>query len=143
MGKYEPLAEYLRQQRLSEVPMTFAEVERVLGVPLPRSAHSHRPWWANESSGSHIQAKAWLEPGFRTERVDMAGKRLVFVRSDKEPPAPKPSRAPFGFGRVTPMPNVARHPLLGSMKGMIKPAPGVDFTEPADPDWGKRVYEDS
>jgi len=34
-----------------------------------------------------------------------------------------------------------RHPLFGALKGMTFVPPGVDLTEPADPDWGK-VYED-
>jgi hypothetical protein len=33
-----------------------------------------------------------------------------------------------------------RHPLFGALKGMTFIPPGVDLTEPADPDWGK-VYE--
>jgi len=34
-----------------------------------------------------------------------------------------------------------RHPLSGALKGMTFIAPGVDLTEPADPEWGK-VYDD-
>ena len=34
-----------------------------------------------------------------------------------------------------------RHPLFGALKGSTFIPPGVDLTEPADPDWGK-VYED-
>ena len=33
-----------------------------------------------------------------------------------------------------------RSPLFGALKGLTRVAPGVDLTEPADPDWGK-VYE--
>lgn len=34
-----------------------------------------------------------------------------------------------------------RHPLFGSMKGTSIVMPGVDLTQPADPEWGK-VYDD-
>jgi len=34
-----------------------------------------------------------------------------------------------------------RHPAFGSMKGTTIVMPGVDLTQPADPDWGK-VYND-
>jgi hypothetical protein len=137
MGKYEPLANYLRSQRLSEVPMTFAEVEQVLGVPLPPSAYKHRPWWANEASGNHVHARVWLNAGFRAEQVALDDEKVVFVRTRE--PMSRPAKDNGFLGRVTPMPNVERHPLLGSMKGMIRPAPDVDFTEPADPDWGERA----
>jgi hypothetical protein len=33
-----------------------------------------------------------------------------------------------------------RHPLFGFMKGTVRVAPGVDLTEPADPEWGERAY---
>jgi hypothetical protein len=33
-----------------------------------------------------------------------------------------------------------RHPLFGALKDLTFVPPGVDLTEPADPDWGK-VYE--
>jgi hypothetical protein len=33
-----------------------------------------------------------------------------------------------------------RHPLFGALKGVTFIPPGVDLTEPADPDWGE-VYE--
>ena len=42
-----------------------------------------------------------------------------------------------------PMPPVGKvqHPAFGALKGMITLLPSVDYTEPADPEWGK-VYED-
>jgi hypothetical protein len=33
-----------------------------------------------------------------------------------------------------------RHPLFGALKGVTSIPPGVDLTEPADPDWGE-VYD--
>jgi hypothetical protein len=35
-----------------------------------------------------------------------------------------------------------RHPLFGALKGVTSVPPGVDLTEPADPDWGK-IYEEN
>jgi hypothetical protein len=129
MTKYEPLAKYLRSQRISEVPMTFAEVEKVIGAPLPPSAFRHRPWWANDASG-HAHAKAWLEAGYQTERVDMDARRLVFVEFGKTTPV---------AGSLTPGAPHDRHPMLGAMRALGRAAPGVDLTEPADPDWGNRT----
>jgi hypothetical protein len=108
--------------------MTFGEVERVLGAPLPPSAYKYRPWWANEASGSHAQATAWLDSGFRAERVDMLARTLVFVGASADERALTKT--------------YHRHPLLGSMKGMGRAGPGVDLTEPADPDWGRIAFGD-
>ena len=124
MGKYDRLQGFLRQQTLGEIPMRFSEVEEILGGPLPDSARKHRPWWGNEPVG-HVHAQSWINAGFRTERVDMSGERVVFVR------------------RVTLEAPASRHPLLGSLKGLLRPADGVDPTEPADPDWAQLIDDES
>lgn len=103
------------------MPMGFAEVEDVIGNALPSSARRHRPWWGNEPTG-HSHAQAWTAAGFRAERVDMEAERVVFVRG--RPTAGRSKKA------------VERHPLLGSLKGAVRIAPGVDLTQPADPGWG-------
>lgn len=49
-SKYEQLELYLRAvpAKTGEITLSFAEVERILGVPLPASAKSHRAWWGNQ-----------------------------------------------------------------------------------------------
>jgi len=42
---------------------------------------------------------------------------------------------------LPPAKNKERHPIFGALKDITRLVPGVDLTEPADPDWGK-VYED-
>ncbi len=88
MSKYSPLRQYLASRQADEAPMTFADVERVLGFGLPNSARSYQAWWANESSGSHVQKQAWLHAGWKTSRVDLSHEKLVFVRSDAHRPSP-------------------------------------------------------
>ena len=39
-----PLAEYLAQQPTAAVTLTFADIEALLGKPLPRSAATYN-WW--------------------------------------------------------------------------------------------------
>ena len=139
MGKYEPLRSFLERQAAQEVPMTFAEIERVIGTSLPEKSKMLRPWWSNNPN-NNVMTKAWLAAGYRTERVDMGGERLVFRRVGQDMPAASAGSAPRG-GTGSKGDARRRHPILGCMKGTLTILPGVDLTEPADPDWGK-VYDD-
>jgi hypothetical protein len=131
MSKYTPLEIFLRDQRRDLVPMTFAEIEHVIGAPLPPSARKHRPWWSNNPKNSVITA-AWLNAGFRTEEVSMEDERLTFRRSTNRA---QPEEASADQAHRSSQ--IPRHPLFGIWKGFIHIAPGVDLTEPADPEWGK------
>lgn len=128
MGKYEPLTEFLKQQAGSEVRMSFAQIERVIGSKLPPVAQRHRAWWSN-SPTDNVMTKAWIEAGFRSEQVDMENGRLVF-RRDEQTGRP---RAAVGA-------KPGQHPLFGCMKGTVLIPEGVDLTAPADPEWGKLAY---
>ena len=80
MSKYDPLETYLKGQTAAEVPISFREIEAILGRRLPPSAFRHRPWWANDATG-HVHAKAWLSAGYETARVDLKTGTLVFRRA--------------------------------------------------------------
>lgn len=121
MSKYEPLGAYLKKQGKERVPMTFAEIERVTGIKLPASALKHRPWWSNNPQNS-VMTKVWLEAGFESEQVDMEKRKLVFKRV-------RAPRAAGAEGEEKPF-----HPAWGAMKGLIRIMPGVDLTQPADPE---------
>jgi len=135
MSKYSPLGEFLKDQSAAQVPMTFKEIERLTGHKLPASALQHRAWWSNNPRNSVI-TNAWLKAGFRSEQVDMARRKLVFRRMKGAGPKAMPASAGGGdMAGEKPF-----HPLFGIMKGLTRVPPGVDLTEPADPDWGK-VYD--
>ena len=135
MGKYTALADYLRAQKRDEVPMTFVQIERLIGDKLPAS-HRYRAWWSNNSFNS-VMTKAWLDAGFCSEQVDMEEGKLVFRRvRSLTPSSENSSKESSGKG------GSKRHPLIGWMKGTVHIAPGVDLTEPADPEWGKRAWGD-
>ena len=129
MPIYEPLGQFLREKSLSRIPMTFLEVETVIGRKLPASAYRHRPWWANEARG-HSHAKAWLQAGYETEQVDMDSRKLVFVRVDARGGLAE-SRTEYKSAEQRSGP----HPMVGSMKGTFTIEPGWDLTRPAlDPE---------
>ena len=133
MGKYDALGRYLAAQPADEVPMTFGEIERVLGIQLPLSARKHRPWWSNNARNS-VMTQVWLDAGFATEQVDMARGRLVFRRVRAESVPAGMSAAPPVQSSTSPIVRaVKRHPLFGALKGMVRVAPGADLTEPVEP----------
>ena len=80
MSKYEKLGTFLRAQHALELPMTFAEIESVIGYPLPRSAR-YAAWWSNHPS-NNVMTRIWLAAGFKTEQVDVEKKKLVFRRAN-------------------------------------------------------------
>jgi hypothetical protein len=139
MSKYDPLLEHLQRSH-GEVPLTFRDVEEILGFPLPASARRHAAWWSN-SGGTHVQSAAWQAASYRTEDVDLEQETVRFVPEH------------MGFGEMKqepikqeekpPHPAAAKHhPAYGALKGMITILPGVDLTEPAYPDWKKLYDED-
>jgi hypothetical protein len=74
--KYEPLELHLRflGAHTSDVTLSFAEIERILGAPLPVSARTHRPWWGNQKNSKvRPQAHAWLSAGFIVDAVNFGG----------------------------------------------------------------------
>ncbi len=77
MNKYQPLREFLESKQEDEVNMTFKELEEIIGSPLP-PAKKHRAFFANDPA--HSIAKAWMDAGFVSQRVDVRTGCLSFVR---------------------------------------------------------------
>ncbi len=85
-SRYTRLALWLQKEPLDEesVSLTFRQIEDIIGDELPKSAHQHRSWWANDSV-SHIQSQQWLEAGWRVSGVNIVEERVTFTRiKDRE-----------------------------------------------------------
>jgi len=82
MSKYSPITEFLNNQTAEKRDLTvsFDTLEEILGFSLPKSAHTHRPWWANEKAGSHSHARSWIEAGWKVESADLSKLRVRFMR---------------------------------------------------------------
>ena len=107
MSKYKPLERHLRASKKRSLTLTFSQIEKILGVRLPDSARRHAAWWSN-NEGSHVQAQAWMDPGYRTEEVDLSAEKLTFVADSGLLGKSVQSR-----GNIKPGTN----PLFGSMRG--------------------------
>lgn len=132
MSKYAPLAKFLRNAPHPEVPMSFVEIEKLIGHDLPASSRKYPAWWSNNPS-NNVMTRAWLDAGFQTERVDVPRARVVFRRVRGRPSgSPDDGSSPVSRG-------ARRHRIFGCMAGSITTSPGVDLTAPADPAWGART----
>ena len=84
MSQYDPLYEYLTNMTASRTDITlrFADVEQILGMALPDSAYTRRPWWGNATGASDLtQARAWMAAGWRVDSVDLGAERVHFRRA--------------------------------------------------------------
>ena len=82
MSRYDPLRDYLQRQQAATVRLRLDEIESLIAAPLPASARRHRPWWANETAGAHVQARAWLAAGYRIAEIDTNRGYATFVRNE-------------------------------------------------------------
>lgn len=80
MGKYDPLFHHLAAKADVQWTASFAEIEAVLGFPLPDSASRYPAWWANQTGGGHSQSGSWQQAGWQTSNLDLDRKRVEFKK---------------------------------------------------------------
>jgi hypothetical protein len=138
VSKYDPLGHYLKTRAASEVAMSFADIEKVIGGPLPPKAVNHPAWWSNNTS-NNTMTKVWLDAGYRTERVDVSARKLIFRRSGRpinpvaedDPQGASPSRrAPSAT-----VPGGLMSRLRAALGGSVRVAPGVSLAAPTGESW--------
>ena len=121
MSKYEPLPQFLSSGTGSTRRMSFDQIERILGFKLPKSAYEHEAWWSNNATG-HSHSRAWLAAGWRTQDVDIEGRKVTFRREARMP-------------EPTHRPKPAKRDPWGCMAGTVTIMPGVDLTAPTGDKW--------
>lgn len=77
MSKYLPLSEHLSRHAGDEWRASFADIETVLGAPLPKAAQQ-AGWWAGGVEKPH--QRAWLDHDWRVAEVDKAAGVVIFRR---------------------------------------------------------------
>jgi hypothetical protein len=80
MGKYDPLATFLRRQRRDEVSLTFREIERIVSGILPKASADPAWWIGDEGETPAPHKRAWTSAAF-TPQVDFKDECVRFVRS--------------------------------------------------------------
>ncbi len=83
MSKYDPLTTRLAGHDGSEWRASFAEIEEVLGFPLPKGARNGKIWWRN--TGAQPHQRAWTGAGWEAAEVDQAVGAVTFRRKSAQP----------------------------------------------------------
>ena len=81
MSIYDPLKRRLTAATEGSVSLSFDDVEKLIGQPLPKSAYEYEAWWSNEDpvKTTHSQSKAWTTAGFDAE-VSLQRRQVTFRR---------------------------------------------------------------
>ena len=111
MSKYDALGKHLAAGSETTWRATFAQIEAVLGFPLPRSAYAYPAWWSNDATG-HSHSRAWLEAGWKTQGVDLHNQQVTFLKEQGTPQI----RARHGRARS----------LHGALKGVVQMVAGTE-----------------
>jgi hypothetical protein len=139
--KYDPLYQHLLLSGRGQKAMTFADIETILGKPLPLSARKRPEWWSNSARG-HSQAEAWRKAGYKTSKIDLVNETVEFKLEDWPEgytkaawPFRNDRRAGAGLGegdqaKYGAPPTSHEHPLFGIWEGKVTLLPGVDYSAP-------------
>ena len=81
-SKYLALGQFLAAQppAVQAVTLTFTEIERIIGAPLPTSARGWSRW--SNAPRTNPPARAWLHVGWRVQQFNrwLANPTVTFVR---------------------------------------------------------------
>lgn len=132
--KYDPLKHYLEAAREAVVPLSFEQIEQILGASLPASARKHAAWWSNNST-NHVNAEAWLAAGYRAERIDLEAGRLSFRRAAAPALGMEEATASIVDDRELDLLERIRLRLGGT----VKTTDGVDLTAPTGEIWNAEI----
>ncbi len=127
MSKYTPLENYLKSVNFEKIPMTFDEIEAIIGDSLPPSARQHRPWWSNNPSNSRM-TQSWLAAGFKAAKVKLDTESLVFIKFT-------PQNGPTRVSWPQTLDDSVVHPAFGCLRGSAVIADDTDLTAPTMSEW--------
>ena len=80
--RYKPLLDYFTHLDKARVTLSFADMEAILGGPLPKHARRDKSWWKHKA-GRTCPPRAWVDGGYDLADVDLKRRRAKFVRSSE------------------------------------------------------------
>lgn len=100
MGKYEPLARWLREQPEYMVRVSLSDIERIVGFTLPESARKYQAFWAGSAVNPELKRVGWhayfhlTEGAIEFRQVSSERPRSVTRAPTPQGLAPAPTAAP-------------------------------------------------
>jgi hypothetical protein len=82
MSTYRRLNTFLRERFADRLVLTFAQIEDILGTPLPAEAWAQPNWWVTAPAGGtqSEQADSWVSAS-RTALANLSAQTVLFERA--------------------------------------------------------------
>ena len=77
--KYHKLKQYFSKCSAASVTLTFREIEKLGGVPLPETARRSKQWWYPRKEYNRI-AEAWITEGYYMKKLNLNDGKITFHR---------------------------------------------------------------
>ena len=79
---YTALTSHLENSTASVLPMTFQEIEEILGKPLPPSASVYPAFWANSSKNAY--SYIWMDAGYLCKNASPTRQIVTFIKGSSQ-----------------------------------------------------------
>jgi len=83
LSNYQPLGTFLSSCPENEIICTFADLEQMLGQPLPPTARTWA-WWTGHTHSR--QSETWTAAGWALKKVEPRRRRVIFARQPDQGP---------------------------------------------------------
>ncbi|MGB4659028.1 MAG: hypothetical protein WBI07_07605 [Mobilitalea sp.] len=78
VSKFIDLTKYFENSNDTHITLSFAEIEKIIGLKLCLSAYQYVPYWHH--SKTHVITNTWMGAGYSLESVDLVSKRVSFIK---------------------------------------------------------------
>jgi hypothetical protein len=80
IDKFGALKQYLVSSGKSDITLSFAEIESIIGTALCKSAYTYSAYW--QPSPTHKMPNTILAAGYRIASIDLSGKRIALEKQN-------------------------------------------------------------
>jgi hypothetical protein len=80
--KHFKLKVFFSESTAASITLTLADIEKIDGLPLPKSARKNKDWWYPRSN-CNMMAEAWLTEGYSMVSLDLDKGKVIFKRDSE------------------------------------------------------------